>query len=144
MTRDQIVGRINQKMYEGLYTFEDIKYDLDDAIIVINNTLNTKFPMISDKLTEPSSEYVYYDEEEEKDKPIFPDKYMNTVVVEFVVAALFRREGEFGNEFNTATGAHERAISAMFRDYFDQVPEEFIDDETGVMPINPYQVMPDE
>lgn len=144
MTRFEIVKRVNQKMYEGMYHFEDIKYDLDDAIIIINNTLNSKYPMMSEVLEHDNSEYTYYDEEIEQDLPIFPEQYINNVVIEHVVGALFRREGEFGNEYTTALGAHERGLSAMFRDMYDKVPENFIDEDTGVIPVNPFEAPLDE
>lgn len=143
MTRDEIVQRINKKVYEGLYSFDDIKYDLDDAIITINNQMHTKYPMMSEVLTSLESEYEYENEDEEI-VPIFPYKYINNVVIEFVVAALFRREGEFGNEYNTAIGAYERGINAMFRELYNKVPEEFIDDANGIIPIMPFEVPYDE
>ena len=144
MTRSEIVKRVNQKMYEGMYHYEDIKYDLDDAIIIINNTLHTKYPMMSDKLEHDDSEYIYHDEESGQDLPIFPEQYINSVVIEYVVSALFRREGEFGNEYNTALGAHERGLSAMFRDLYDNVPDEFIEESMGVIAVNPFEVPIDE
>ena len=124
MNRLDIVNRINQKMYEELYSYEDIKYDLDDAIIAINNTLNAKFPMMSDVLNSDSDEY-----------PHFPDKYVRSVVIEFTVASLFRRQGDFTNEYNSAITAYENGLAVMFSEYYESVPAEYMDNQSGIIPI---------
>lgn len=133
MKLSEIVHRVNQKMYEGLYGFPDFKYEMDDAIIMINNTLNAKFPLATEELKDESDSYNH-----------FPDRYMQTVVIEYVVSELFRREGEFGNEYEVAVQRYQDNLGTMFRDLFDKLDEEYIDEETGVIPITPYEVSIDD
>jgi len=141
MTREYIVELINKNMYEELYGFDDVKDKLDDAIIAINNTMHTTFPMITEILTTESSEYTY--EVTDPDTgvtsiyPIFPEKYMRSVVIEFAVSELFRRQGEFGPEYQSAVQAYERGLSSMFQNYYERVPEQYIDENTGIIPITP-------
>lgn len=143
MTRNEIVARINEKMDGEMYTFDQIKDDLDDAIITINNMMHTRYPYMSDVLTTPQSRYVYIGEDNLYHH-IFPDQYIRSVVVEFVISQLYRRQGEFANEFNTAQGAFTRNLEVMFRDLYNKVPEQYIDDSTGMIAITPYEVPFDE
>lgn len=143
LKRADIVDRVNQKLYEGMYNYTDIKEEFDDAIIYINNTLHSKFPMFSEVMVDDQSTYSYEDKDGLK-APYFPEKYMRTVVIEYVVAQLFRREAEFSNEYTTAMQAFERNLDAMFRDFYEHVPEEFIDESTGMIIVNPEEVIDDE
>lgn len=130
MLKAHIVKRINEKMFEGLYSYEDMKYELDDAIILINNTMHSKFPFMSE----------FFEATPEGNYDFFPEEYIRSVVIEYVVSALYRREGEFSNEFNTAVGAYNRGLEVMFRDHYHRVPEEYLDQEVGVIAMNPFEV----
>ena len=149
MKQSEMVTRVNQLMYEGLYTFTEIKFDFDDAITFINDSMNTLFPNMSDMGNE-DSEYTYDVPtvidgiEVNVPTPVFPERYMREVVINFVVASLFRREGEFGNEFYMAQENYLSGIDKMFRDFFEKVPTQFQDTEGGFIVINPSAVIEEE
>ena len=142
LKRSEIVERVNALVWEGLYTFDDIASDFDDAIAEINAELNATFPMMSEVLTDDDATYsrdVTVDEVT-TDTPYFPEVYLRNFVVNFVVAAIFRREAEFGAEYYTAKENQDKWLGNMFRDYFSKVPEEFQDTESGMIEINPNTV----
>lgn len=141
MNRQEIVNRINQKLYEEMYSFEDIKYDMDDAIIAINNKMNSNFPMISEVLVGENSNYEYIPEGSETPVPIFPEKYIRSIVVEFTVATLLRRQGDFTDEYSAAVLAYEDGLNVMFRDFYEKVPDVFADNEGGIMPLTNQEVI---
>lgn len=146
MTREDMVLRINQLVYEGLYTFEEIKFDGDDAIGFINENMNTTFPNISTNMLADGSGYLYNVIVDELDvaTDVFPEVYMREIVINHIVASLFRREGEFGNEYFMAKEAYEKGMDRMFRDYFESVPDVFKDSETGFMAINQSAVVEED
>lgn len=149
MKQSEMVTRVNQLMYEGLYTFTEIKFDFDDAISFINEHMNSSFPNMSG-MGDENSEYTYdvttiVDEVEVvTPTPVFPENYMREVVINFVVASLFRREGEFGNEFYMAQESYLKGIDRMFRDFFEKVPTQFQDTEGGFIVINPSAVIEED
>jgi hypothetical protein len=61
MNRLDILKIINNKVYEGMYSYDDIIQDLDDSIDRINETLNSKFPYFSEVLTNDVSKFVHHD-----------------------------------------------------------------------------------
>lgn len=150
MKQSDMVTRVNQLVYEGLYTFDEIKFDFDDAIGYINENMHTSFPNMSDLMADTDSEYTY-------DVPtvvdgvevnvatsIFPEVYEREIVINFVVASLFRREGEFGNEYYMAIELYTKGMARMFRDYFEKVPTQFKDSNTGFIAINPDAVVEED
>lgn len=133
MNRIEILKRVNKGVYEGLYTYEDIVDDLDDSIDRINETLNTKYPYISEVLVDDTTEYKYAPDETKplELRPIFPPKYIRTICVNYIIMELMRREDEFGMTFQTAENRFNVGLEVMFRDMFSQVPKEFQDVDTG-------------
>ena len=41
---------------------------------------------------------------------------------------MFKRQGEFGPEYDTASRTAREGISVMFRDFYPQLPEDFVED----------------
>lgn len=143
MTREEIKNRINKLMFNELYTFDDIKDDLDDAIIQINSKLHSKFPMMSTILTDKDSEYKYTPEaSDEVPNPqpteIFPEIYIRSVVINYAVASLFAQQDEFSNAYINAQNKFENGLDNMFRDYYENIPEVFVDDDGGYMELDVY------
>ncbi len=134
MNKIQILERINQQVYEGLYLLEDIEQDLDDSIDAINESLNSKFPYFTEVLEEDDTEYTY--DLNGVQVPIFPFKYIRSVCINYVIAELMRREDEFGSLYQTASLKYAAALDTMFRDYFNRVPEIFQDTEGGYIELD--------
>jgi hypothetical protein len=134
-TRAELVARVNALVWEGLYIYEDIAADFDEAIDEINAELNSTFPSFSEVMTLNDSTYSRI--VDTVVTPYFPNKYMTNFVVNFVVAAVFRREAEFGNEYYTAVAQADKWLGNMFRDHFSKVPTEFQDTESGMIEMNP-------
>lgn len=180
MERHQIVERVNQLLGNENYGYEDMMYDLDEAIYSINNVLSSTYPVMSEVLTYDHSKYyreirevdelpthisledkkfvykmndrLYYaiqlkhhhkrpmysfKEISEKQLEIFPFMYINTVVIPFVVAALFKRLDEFGSAYQVFLGEYNNGLNLMFRNHQMQVPIEYQDLETGMVAIDP-------
>lgn len=127
MTKDAIVARVNQLITNGLYSFDEMQFDLDDAIIAINDTLQSDFPFMSTFFATPTN----------TDYTIIPERYIRSVIINYTVAILLKREGELGVEFSAAMSAHQTGLSNMFRDYFSQVPVEYQSVSNGFFVVNP-------
>jgi hypothetical protein len=134
MNKIEILKIINSKVYEGLYSFEDVEQDLDDSIDAINESLNTKFPYFSEKLTTDSAEYTY--DLNGTEVPIFPEKYIRSVCINYVIMEKMREEDEFGMLFQTANQKYLAGIDTMFRDFYNRVPEIFQDTEGGYLELD--------
>mgnify|MGYP001025850956 CR=1 FL=1 len=131
MNRLDILKRINQGVYEGLYSLEDVEQDLDDSIDVINEALNTKFPYFSEVLTDDIKEYTY--DLNGTQVLIFPEKYIRSICINYVVTELMRREDEFGMLYQSANQKYLAGVDMMFRDFYNRVPEIFQDTEGGYL-----------
>ena len=160
MNRKEILDRVNQRLDGRLYRWMDIKYDFDDAILEINEHLQANFPLFTEVMVNENSVYEYYTLtriedgkiitfitkelwEEEKlqphyvkgsaaTKPVFPEKYLRTVLIPIVVVKLLQREDEFGNLQGTIAQEYQRGLNTMYNEYYDKIPEYFIVD-SGVL-----------
>lgn len=151
LSAQDLVDRVNHFMYDELYSYDDLKYTFDDAIDFINNHLISNFPPMTEIIDEKdlSTTYSYEhvideDTEETETRPIIPDKYMRQVFIPFVVEEMFRREGEFGNEYQMAVHKRTQGMDIMFRDHFHKIPEEFQADEDQGMIIMDEDLMEEE
>lgn len=139
MTKAKLVARINTLVGDGLFTYDDIEMDIDGAIDEINDTLNANFPPMSEVFdSRTDDDYLYEYTYEDADgntvtesRPIFPEKYQRKIVVNYVVSQLFRRDLEFGPEYQTAKNEVSNGLMTMFRDHFTKIPERFLADEAG-------------
>lgn len=159
MKRKELVKRVNERLDGRLYRWSEMEYEFDDAIIEINAKMQTKFPMIRDVLLYDDSEYKYfiivikdtkdivlfYAEEDKNDyitnnlnniqytsvtEEIFPRRYINSIVIPYVVMRMLQREDEYGNLQSTMTQEYMNGINTMFMEYYDHVPPYFIREES--------------
>ena len=56
-TRQQLVTRVNSLMYEGLYSWEDMKWEFDKAIAELNTTLVSLYPDFTSVMGFETSKY---------------------------------------------------------------------------------------
>lgn len=56
-TRQQLVTRVNSLIYEGLYSWEDMKWEFDKAIAELNTTLVSTYPDFTSVLEFDTSKY---------------------------------------------------------------------------------------
>ncbi len=139
--RSELVAKINEQLWEGLYLYVDMEEEFDEAIDEINVELSANYPTFSEIMTEDDSTYSRV--VDEVDTEYIPEKYIKNFIVPFVIAAIFRREAEFGNEYYTAKEKADKWINNMFRDFYTLVPEEFQMIESGVFQINQNAVSTD-
>ena len=140
MNAKEIVDRVNEMLYEGLYSYPEMKREMDGAIRQINKTLNAAFPKMTQIFAnddwEAESFTTYFTVTlDSGESYTFPEGYVEDVVIPYVTMRMFRREGEFGNEFIIARQEVEEGLSIMFRDYFDKVPETYKDMTSGTIEI---------
>lgn len=184
MERQEIVARVNQLMYNELFTYDDIKFELDDAINEINNILQSTYPSMSSRFLYQDSKYLrevidnqelpekhipqalylyegdlwykppkeelkkwfknlnreerenivknkYWIKVPESFKEIFPLRYIQTVVIPYVVQAMFKRLDEFGHSYSQFRERYEDGLITMFRDFHEEVPFEFQNQSGG-------------
>ena len=160
MTRKELVKRVNERLDGRLYRWSEMEYEFDDAIIEINAKMQTKFPMIRDILLTDDSEYKYfiivikdtkdivlfYTTQDKDDyisannlnntqyasvtEEIFPRRYINSIVIPYVVMRMLQREDEYGNLQSTMTQEYLNGINIMFMEHYDHVPPYFIREES--------------
>lgn len=162
MKREEIVKRVDQRLDGDFHTWEDMKYEFDDAIIEINRRLHSKFPMMTDVMISNNSEYknfiinihgedkpvVFIKEAEfnsfksnlpqtvvydEYVTDIFPVNYIRSTVVPFVVARMLQREDEYGNLQNTMLQDFETGMNDMFTNFYSQIPYYYVNEEGDIM-----------
>ena len=119
-----IVKRTNKYLAGEQLTYAKLLPFLDDAIDDINTHLNSTFPSFSDlNVTNSDMAVAEYN--------FFPDKYIRTVVT-LGAAHYFYEMDEEGNTYDMSyADRYERNLFYMVRDYIEQVPEQYLDDETG-------------
>ena len=155
MKREEIVKRVNQRLDGRMYSWDEMKYEFDDAIVEINGTMQTIFPFFTDIMLDGNSRYVYYVLNFEKELPIvfkneidmedhirrntlsnrqytkqtkevFPGFYLRSIVIPYVVMRMLQREDEYGNLQSTMMQEYQRGIQTMFTEYYSHVPDYFI------------------
>lgn len=133
MKRSELVAKVNEQLWEGLYLYADMEEEFDEAIDEMNAELNSTYPAFGDVMTTDESTYSRL--VDGVDTPYIPVKYIRNFVVPFVVAAIFRREAEFGNEYYSAKEKYEKWLGNMFRDFYTQIPVEFQEVEAGAIQV---------
>ena len=138
MNRLDILNIINDKVYEGMHTLEQIMQDLDDSIDRINEALNTTFPYISEIMTDDTKTYSYAPDAAAPTVlvPIFPEKYLRSVCINYTIKELMGTEDEFGMLYQTALQKYLEGIDGMFSNYFNKVPDVFKDEEGGFVELD--------
>ena len=120
MTQQDIVNELNRIVVGYSITWDAIKNDMDRAIIKINSYLCANFPRASEIMLAPDHRYVL--RVKEKDVPIFPEKYLLSVVIPFVASEILARDEEFTTIYNKYILDYENGLFEMFQNEFNRVP----------------------
>lgn len=161
MKRKDLVKRVNQRLDGAFSTWEEMKYEFDDAINEINIKLHTNFPDMSEILIGEEDEYKYFiitvedvnhqvffhnviDKKDyvrstlnnrqysEVTLPVIPREYIQSIVVPYVVMRMLQREDEYGNLQSTMQQDYMRGLETMFANYYTLVPEYFIKQDSDM------------
>jgi len=120
MTQQDILNRLKSFNITTHVTWDLIKYDADEAINKINDYLGTAYPKMSEVLQSPLHSYSV--ELCGKKIPIFPDRYINSVVIPFIASEILAREEEFTTVYNKYIMDVENGLFSMFQNEFNRVP----------------------
>lgn len=131
MTQQDIVNELNRMVLGYNLTWEKIKYDADRAIMKINAHLGAEYPRMSEIMLAPHSRYTL--KAQGKDTPIFPERYLLTVVIPFIASEVLARDEEFTTIYNKYVMDVENGLFDMFQNEYNKVPLMFRQDaDVGV------------
>lgn len=123
MTQQEFMNYLNRLTVGYRLTWEDIKYDADKAIHKINDYLGTCYPEISEVMTAPHHTYSIV--AGNKKIPIFPKRYLISIVIPFVASEVLARDEEFTTIYNKYLVEVEEGLYNMFQNEFNKVPHMF-------------------
>lgn len=123
MTLQDILNLLKSYNITTHVTWDVIKYDADKAIYKINDYMGTMYPKMSDVLVSPS--HTYSVEIAGKRIPIFPERYIISIVIPFIASEILAREEEFTTVYNKYIMDVENNLFAMFQNEFNRVPPVF-------------------
>lgn len=133
LTKEFIQNRINRLLITFKESWENIVVELDAGIMEINSYMSTKFPLVSEIITDESSpETTYSYRAGGKDVPFFPDKYFLNIVIPFAAAELLTIDEEFGESFSKYKMQVEENLFIMVRDELHNINNKFVEDYKGV------------
>jgi hypothetical protein len=124
MKLNEITARLNKKLADEMFTYQDIVYLLDHAVDDINDELFSSFPVFSD-LETGADEYT-----------AFPDKYIRQVVIPGAAYYFYTEDEEGEQVAGQFYVSFKEGIFRMSRDYLEQVPEEYQNNEGGYIEID--------
>ena len=131
MTQQDIVYELNKMVIGYNITWDSIKYDADKAIMKINAHLGAEFPMMSKIMVSPHHRYTI--KHNNRDIPIFPERYILTVVIPFIATEVLARDEEFTTIYNKYAMDFENGLFDMFQNEFNRVLPVFRQDpDVGV------------
>ena len=131
MTQQDIVNELNRMVIGYNINWDMIKYDADRAIMRINSHLGAEYPMISQVLLSPNHRYTITKNGHEY--PIFPERYLLTVVIPFIATEILARDEEFTTIYNKYVVDFENGLFDMFQNEYNKVPLVFRQDtDVGV------------
>lgn len=119
MTQQDIVNELNRMVIGYNINWDMIKYDADRAIMKINAHLGAEFPRMSEIMLHPNSRYAIYFKN--MDRPIFPERYILTVVIPFIATEVLARDEEFTTIYNKYAMDFENGLFEMFQNEFNKV-----------------------
>lgn len=119
-----IVSKINQKLAGELLRESDLILYMDKVIVDINSRLQAKFPNFTEAKTLPGFN---------GDFNFFPDKYVLGVVVPGAAYYFYIDEEEGERVASTFESEYATGLFIMVRDYLQQVPEIFKNDQGGYL-----------
>lgn len=123
MTLQEILNILNRYNLNTRVTWELIKYDADKAVDKINDYLGTCYPKMSDILQSPNHSYSVTIKN--KRIPIFPDRYILSIVIPFIASEILARDEEYTTVYNKYIMEVEDGLFAMFQNEFNRVPLAF-------------------
>ena len=123
MNRTELVQQVNDSLMNYRVTWDEIKYFADMAILKINSLLGTTYPPMSEILTSTESRYCI--ETQGKLIPIFPDVYVQSVVVPFIITEVLAKDEEFTTIYNKFATDFDNNLYTMFQNEFNRVPKCF-------------------
>lgn len=131
MTQQDIVNELNKMVVGYNINWPMIKYDADKAIMKINSYLGAEYPMMSQIMLSPSHRYTLNVGGSER--PIFPERYILTVVIPYIATEVLARDEEFTTIYNKYTLDYENGLFEMFQNEYRKVPVAFRQDpDVGV------------
>ena len=131
MTQQDMINELNKMVIGYNINWDMIKYDADKAIMKINSHLGAEYPMMSDIMLSPNHRYtIKYNN---MDLPIFPERYILTVVIPFIATEVLARDEEFTTIYNKYAMDFENGLFDMFQNEFNKVLPVFRQDpDVGV------------
>lgn len=127
MTQRDIVNELNRMVIGYNITWDMIKYDADRAIMKINTYLGAEYPRMSEIMNHDYSRYIL--RANGKDVPIFPERYILTVVIPFIATEVLARDEEFTTIYNKYAMDVENGLFDMFQNEYNKVPLMFRQDK---------------
>ena len=126
MRQIDIINELNKMVIGYNITWDMIKYDADKAIMRINAHLGAEYPMMSEIMLSPEHRYTI--RTNSVDVPIFPERYILTVVIPFIATEVLARDEEFTTIYNKYAMDFENGLFDMFQNEFNRVPLVFRQD----------------
>lgn len=123
MTFRDIINILKSYAITTNVTWDTIKYDADKAIYKINDYMGTKYPKMSDVLK--SDKHTYSVMVGNKSIPIFPERYILSIVIPYIASEILAREEEFTTVYNKYIVEVEDGLFSMFQNEFNRVPPMF-------------------
>lgn len=127
MTQRDIVNELNRMVIGYNITWDMIKYDADRAIMKINAHLGAEYPRMSEIMNHDRSRYIL--RANGRDVPIFPERYILTVVIPFIATEVLARDEEFTTIYNKYSMDVENGLFDMFQNEYNKVPLMFRQDK---------------
>lgn len=127
MTQQDIIDELNRMVIGYNIHWDMIKYDADRAIMKINSHLGSEYPMMSDVMLSPQHRYTI--RLGNNDVPIFPERYILTVVIPFIASEVLARDEEFTTIYNKYVMDFDNGLFDMFQNEFNKVPLVFRQDK---------------
>lgn len=116
-----LIESINTQLAGELLSIGELKDFVDKAIDDINTRLNTKFPVLTDVMSQAQLEY-----------NAIPDKYIRSVVIPGAAFKYYITDEEGAAVAPKYEEDYLKGLFYMERDYMPIVPEEYIEtDEQG-------------
>lgn len=126
MRQIDIINELNKMVIGYNITWDMVKYDADRAIMRINAHLGAEYPMMSEIMLSPEHRYTI--NTEGVDVPIFPERYILTVIIPFIATEVLARDEEFTTIYNKYAMDFENGLFDMFQNEFNRVPLVFRQD----------------
>ena len=127
MTQQDIINELNRMVIGYNINWDMIKYDADRAIMKINAHLGAEYPMMSAVMLSPQHRYTI--KVGNRDVPIFPERYILTVVIPFIASEVLARDEEFTTIYNKYVMDFDNGLFDMFQNEFNKVPPVFRQDK---------------